>query len=370
MTRLQQMDVPVAYPMVQLAEMTEHRLQRYMCFWIAFNNIYRFFAEEERIQGLPKFESNRDGSMKFARQDLGDPTRMRKVRIAGESTQIKHTSSQLDSELKPRLIGHESTAYFVNRIPRLHGEPLHQDVWGQELNGVLNVTRTISREYPVWSPINKVLYRQYLDGDHSEETTNILVRQIVDVLYTVRNNLFHGGKRADDANDDEVVAHALPLLAMIVESFLALDQEADPHLQRQNVTNTGVSGGVRLMAPTIYRGSTHYFVVYSELIHAARYRGLTTYQRIAQLMGLPLSGQHMGSEVGKILGEISEDEIGHGRPMLSAVAVGVSGRPGPGFAALARHLGLLADDGDERAFWELECRRVYEAWTPTYKEQK
>jgi hypothetical protein len=119
-----------------------------------------------------------------------------------------------------------------------------------------------------------------------------------------------------------------------------------------------------------YRGSTTYFVVYSELVRAARYRGVTSYQRLAQLMGLPLSGNRMGSEVGKILGEISEDEVGYGRPMLSAVAVGVSGRPGPGFAALARQLGLLDADGDADRFWEQECRRVYATWAPVYKEQK
>lgn len=31
---------------------------------------------------------------------------------------------------------------------------------------------------------------------------------------------FHGGKRADDANDREVLQKALPVLKMIVESFV------------------------------------------------------------------------------------------------------------------------------------------------------
>lgn len=48
-----------------------------------------------------------------------------------------------------------------------------------------------------------------------------LARQILDVLYTIRNNAFHGGKRADDANDAEVLEKALPLLMMVVDSFLA-----------------------------------------------------------------------------------------------------------------------------------------------------
>jgi hypothetical protein len=124
------------------------------------------------------------------------------------------------------------------------------------------------------------------------------------------------------------------------------------------------------MPSTEYRGSTTYFVVYAELVQAARYRGVTTYQRLAQLMGLPLSGSNMGFQVGKILGEISEDERRLNRPMLSALAVGVSGVPGPGFAVLARELGLLSQDEEERTFWEQERKRVYEAWAPIYKERK
>ena len=49
----------------------------------------------------------------------------------------------------------------------------------------------------------------------------------------------------------------------------------------------------------------------------------------------------MGREVGHVLGEIVEDEVAADRPMLSAVAVGVSGLPGPGFYSLAQELGRL-----------------------------
>ena len=72
-----------------------------------------------------------------------------------------------------------------------------------------------------------------------------------------------------------------------------------------------------------YRGTTKYFHVLAELVRAAQYQGLTTYQDIALLMDLPQSGSHMGKEIGWILGEISEDEVRAGRPMLSSVAVGV-----------------------------------------------
>jgi hypothetical protein len=63
-----------------------------------------------------------------------------------------------------------------------------------------------------------------------------------------------------------------------------------------------------------YRGTPIYFLVYCELLTAARYRGTVTYQEIAQIMGLPLRGSHMGKEVGHLLGEIAEDEHCQNRP--------------------------------------------------------
>ena len=121
--------------------------------------------------------------------------------------------------------------------------------------------------------------------------------------------------------------------------------------------------------PTKYRGSTEYLLVYGELIKAARYRGLTTYQAVAEIMGLPLRGNYMGKEVGHMLGEISQDELDHGRPMLSALAVGVSGLPGSGFFSLARELGKLQERSKEaqRRFWEEEKAAVYKAWKREFK---
>ncbi len=118
-----------------------------------------------------------------------------------------------------------------------------------------------------------------------------------------------------------------------------------------------------------YRGSKEYLLVYCELIRAARYQGVTTYQAIAELMGLPLKGSYMGKEIGKILGEISEDELNQGRPMLSAIAVGVSGSPGPGFFSLAREFAKLQDSSKEAelGFWEDEKAAVYATWQRKFK---
>lgn len=113
-----------------------------------------------------------------------------------------------------------------------------------------------------------------------------------------------------------------------------------------------------------YGGTVEYYKVHKELTNAARYRGTVTYQEIAQIMGLPLKGSYMGSQVGYILGEISEDEVQQGRPMLSAVAVGVSGEPGDGFYGLAKDLNIFSEENVEakRKFWQQEKDKVYKVW--------
>ena len=111
-----------------------------------------------------------------------------------------------------------------------------------------------------------------------------------------------------------------------------------------------------------YRGTKAYALVVSELITAAKYRGTFTYMEIANILGIHKPGSHMAKQVGKILGEISEDEASLGRPMLSAIAVGVEGKPGPGFFGLARDLGKLTAGDDEQKFWEKERKAVYEYW--------
>ncbi len=113
-----------------------------------------------------------------------------------------------------------------------------------------------------------------------------------------------------------------------------------------------------------YRGTTEYVRVLAELVKTAEHNGLTMYQKIAFLMGLPLTGNLMGKETGQVLGEVAEDEHSQGRPLLSAVVVGTSGRPGPGFFTLARQLGKIAAGQDEDEFWRAELNHVYETWRP------
>jgi hypothetical protein len=105
-----------------------------------------------------------------------------------------------------------------------------------------------------------------------------------------------------------------------------------------------------------------YFITYSLLLHAARHRGFVTYQDIVQAASLPSKGNYMSSQLGSLLGAISANEKNQNRPMLSALAIGKSGKPGQGFYTWARDLGFLQSGGDEDAFWETECEKVYVEW--------
>ena len=111
-----------------------------------------------------------------------------------------------------------------------------------------------------------------------------------------------------------------------------------------------------------YRGTKEYALINIELVTAAKYRGTITYQEIAKIIGLPLKGNFMGSQIGLLLGEISEDEIANGRPMLSAIAVGVNGKPGPGFYNWAKQLGKFTKGDGESKFLQTECKEVYKTW--------
>ena len=104
--------------------------------------------------------------------------------------------------------------------------------------------------------------------------------------------------------------------------------------------------------------------VYTELTLAARYRGTLTYQEVAAMADLPMSGNHMGREVGLLLGEISEEEHRQGRAMLSALVTTANGKVSKGFFDLARELGLLAGDDPaaEERFLDQQRAAIYAFW--------
>ncbi len=192
-----------------------HPFEQYFLYWTAFNNIYTTIAHREGCR--TQIKENDDGSIvTIANGNVNIP----EVVIVSEREQIRFVYQEFVEDLKHALILHEGTEYFVGRIPYWQGIQIEYDAFGQRVNGVINVDYTSDSQYPVWSPIDFQHYKEYLENPDNEENRNFLARQIVDLLYTIRNNLMHGGKkRFDDANDITVVENALPMLELIVTSF-------------------------------------------------------------------------------------------------------------------------------------------------------
>jgi hypothetical protein len=189
--------------------------QRYILLWIAFNNIYTTLSE---ISGRkPKLIIREDGSIRTRSYGNVEIPVVTKIT---EKDQLDIVHKYFNETVRHLLITHDSTKYFVYRTPIWNNNNVVRDKRGQTLNGVLNVGQTISDRDPVWSPICTIKYVNYMNGRHSHEDRSILSYQVLHLLYTIRNNIFHGGKRADDSNAVEVVERAIPLLTMIVDSFL------------------------------------------------------------------------------------------------------------------------------------------------------
>lgn len=115
--------------------------------------------------------------------------------------------------------------------------------------------------------------------------------------------------------------------------------------------------------------TVEYHLVYAELIQVARRRGTVTYQELAHIVGLPLTGNYMGKRIGELLGIVTQNEIAQGRPMLSALAVNSAGKPGSGFIPWAKELGLFKDGDDETVFWKNQCKACYQLWQQQFPKK-
>ncbi len=86
--------------------------------------------------------------------------------------------------------------------------------------GVLNVGYTTNFELPVWAGLQSEVFEKIRNSKASNKEIHSAFKQVVLLIYTIRNNLFHGGKRSDDANDVNVVSQAIPLLKMLIDYFI------------------------------------------------------------------------------------------------------------------------------------------------------
>lgn len=210
--KFDRVELPIATQMIDLSNRAPHVFQKYFCLWAAFNNIY---VQVGKRNGLNVNFRRNDGEVEFKPPDKYGYT-FPKVSTPKEYEQIECAINNMAENTKEVLVRHPSVEFFVNRIPRdCEG---NREAYNQPINGVLNLTRTVDNDHPVWSPVNPDKYNQYLNG--SEEFLGELTEQVVFLLYTIRNNLFHGGKMPGEANDEEVVTNAIPLLSIVVCSFI------------------------------------------------------------------------------------------------------------------------------------------------------
>jgi hypothetical protein len=220
--------VPVAYSMVDLvrgiSQVDSHPYQSFMCYWTAFNNIYTTVYDQRGHK--PRHLTNNPREIQTHQ---GATIRMPRVWTPSERDEIASARAQFSDNLKHELITHESTAFFVYRTPHWKGRPIERDEQAHPLNGVIDVGHTLTSTHPVWAPIDIHSYLRYVrDADSDDRLRDHLTEQIVEIIYIVRNNLFHGGKMAHDENDVQVVENVIPLLSMIVSSFLHLHDEDVP----------------------------------------------------------------------------------------------------------------------------------------------
>lgn len=135
-----------------------------------------------------------------------------------------------------------------------------------------------------------------------------------------------------------------------------------------NECRRGVIKGIEI---TVYRpkyfGKKEFANVYCRLIEAAKKRELVYYGKIGEIMGIFQPGNRLSKETGQMLGEISQFEHDHNRPLLSAVVVRPDlkpERPGKGFFELAKELNKFKEGSkeDQEKFWKQELQAVYATW--------
>jgi hypothetical protein len=213
-------EVPVAYTMMELVEsLPQPRVSpfdTFCCTWMAFNAIFNHLSAEPNAPAncRPKLVVRNGVVQTTPIAGVNVP----KVSGGSEKDQIRHAVGRLSDDFKDHVIARPAFRFFVNRNPIWQGQRLRQDGNGQPITGVLNVTHTVIAQRPVWTPIDANAFRRHRSGNFQDR--DALMKQGAIVLYAVRNNTFHGGKRPVDENARLVVSNALTLLGLIVRAFL------------------------------------------------------------------------------------------------------------------------------------------------------
>ena len=209
-------ECPTAQAMLSLARSLENQpIQTYLCTWIAFESITRLIARQAGVK--PQFNLRKNGTLKMIK--VGG-FRMPKVTLGTKTDIYSSALERLDSQVQHALIHHKSVAVCANRTPTYQGRVVKGDSRGQQLNGLIDISRTSDSRYPIWSPITLSWYNAYLRGEADDAIRHDLVVQIVTVLDTLRVNILYD----DGTNSPEcgvnLVTCAQPLLNIIINGLI------------------------------------------------------------------------------------------------------------------------------------------------------
>jgi len=206
---------PTAHAMLTLSRtFDEHPVQAYLCTWTAFECIVRLVARQSGVK--PHYKLRKNGTLRM--MEIGG-IKMPKV-ISPKQELIRSTAlGYLDTQVKHALIVHRSVKVFVNRTPTFGNRLVKKDSRGQQLNGVIDVSRTIDARYPIWSPITLSWYRAYMRGEADDVVRQDLVMQIVAVLDTLRVNILYADGTNEKESGQNLAIYAKPLLHILINGL-------------------------------------------------------------------------------------------------------------------------------------------------------
>lgn len=186
----------------------------YLCSWTALDSIIRLVSRQSGVK--PQFILRKNGTMKLI--EVGD-VKMPKINSPDKVLMLETAVNTLDAQVKHALITHRSVEFFANRTPTFGNRVVKKNNRGQQLNGIIDISRTMDARYPIWCPITMSWYRAYMTGDGKNGLKDKLALDIVFLLETLRENLLY----SDGVNKQECGEHlvncAQPLVNMLINGL-------------------------------------------------------------------------------------------------------------------------------------------------------
>ncbi len=191
-----------------------------VCYGLSFDSILAALSAQAGLR--PDFQMHSNGTLQTHK--VGK-IKIAEIKMPARQDQIALAGQHMPAEVAHRLVAHPETAFFVNRTPTWLGNPLPNDQWGQRLNGVLDIESTADPRYPVWTPIQADVYRQYLSpsgapGKQDAKTRPAarlaLCRQILTLLDTARRNLIADRPQGAGEVNASVIERTLPLWDLVI----------------------------------------------------------------------------------------------------------------------------------------------------------